>query len=320
MISFPENYRIEYQPQLIEEAALRAISGNTAESLFRKQREVIYDLHDSDAREDAFQNLHQSWFERLGLSTPLAEALSHWPILTSSTQKCLLVRAHSKKDMGAELYVNADAPKAVEHDASTQLNKNRHAIVIQVTAELLCQSKSFLAFLRHELLHIVDMLDPEFGYEPQLPGSKIGLTYERFLKERYRILWDITIDGRLVQQGWLAASIRDRHWTIFQNTFPGPIADLEKIFSFFFDNGPHTHEELVSFSQTPEMWFVSADSAKTSKGLCSLCNFPSFDLMDASTLPSELLEHIQKESPQWQKHNLICRQCADLLESRFHIL
>ncbi|MFQ5706952.1 MAG: hypothetical protein ACE5HO_05845 [bacterium] len=302
-------YRIEYQPQLVEESVLRAIAGHSDERLFRKERNRLYELEDAEAREAAFHDLHTRWFKRLGLGRTFQQALEYWPILQTSTHKCLLVPARSKKDVCAEMYV---APKN-----SALAERQRRSVVIQVTTELLCRPQQLLSFLRHELLHIVDMLDPDFGYEPNLPESEIGPTYDRFLQERYRVLWDITIDGRLHQKGWLPDSVREQHWAVFRNTFPGPTEGLEPVFSFFFDGLVPTHQELLSFCRAPESWLEEADTAFNPKGRCSLCRFPSHQLIDApAILVPGLIDKIQKAHPQWRPTQPICRQCADLYELR----
>lgn len=304
-------YYIEYHPQLIEEAVLRAIERHPKERQFRIERERVYESQEDEAREEAFQELHQRWFECLTLNSPLQEVFSYWPILRQATYKCLLMKARSRKEAGVELYV---APKVTGVP-----ERKRRTIVIQLTAELFCYSQQLLNFLRHELLHIVDMLDPKFGYDPNFPKSQINPAYDRLLQERYRILWDITIDGRLCRNGWLPESTKAAHWDIFKNTYLGPVKDLEIVFAFFFNNEMHTHQELLSFAQSPESWFVNAHSASTSNGRCSLCHFPSFQLIIASThLSTIVINEIQRDRPNWNPTQPICRQCADLYEARLY--
>ena len=55
-------------------------------------------------------------------------------------------------------------------------------------------------YCRHELMHIHDMLDPTFGYDPdtrvgQNPGE------ETLILHRYRMLWNISVDSRLTVMG-----------------------------------------------------------------------------------------------------------------------
>jgi len=314
--AYHESYRVEYHPQLIEEAVLRIIIGHPKESLFRKERDRIYEFTDIEEREEAFQQLHGRWFNHLGLGEPVRQVFKLWPILTASTHRCLFVKARSTKEIGADLYLacgERDRPEP---------SRTERTIVVQLTPELLCQSPRFLDFLRREMLRIVDMLDPCFGYEPNFPKGPMG-PYHRFLQERYKVLWDITVDGRLYKKGWLPTSVRETHRMLFKRTFPSLQEELEKLFSYFFDQGPHTHPELVSFAQSPEKWLARTTdieagfkSAPTSKGLCALCQFPSFHLINPLDLPADLLAQIQREHPAWSPREPICRQCVDLYDAQ----
>ncbi|MFQ6113068.1 MAG: hypothetical protein ACE5NG_03140, partial [bacterium] len=296
-------------PQLVEEAVLRAVVRHKEESEFRKERDKLYEWPNDEAREEAFQVLHQRWFARLRLNAPLQEVFACWPILKKSNHKCLLIKARSKKEISAELHV---AP-----GVSVQTERDRRTIIIQVTPGILCQPKQLLSLLRHEMLHIADMLDPEFGYEPYFPRSAMGPTYDHFLQERYRILWDITIDGRLCQKGWVPPLVREKYWAIFQDAFRGSREALETVFGHFFDKSFHTHQELLSFAQAPESWLANASSTSSTRGHCALCHFPSFCLIDASTRlsPASIYE-IHREHPAWHATQPICLQCADLYEAR----
>ena len=54
-----ESYRIEYQPQLVEDTVLWVIAGRLEEKSFRKERNPIYQLQNEEAREENFQVLHE---------------------------------------------------------------------------------------------------------------------------------------------------------------------------------------------------------------------------------------------------------------------
>jgi hypothetical protein len=306
--AYQGSYRIEYQPQLIEEAVLRAIAGHLEEERFRQERDTIYELADLENREKRFQQLHERWFNQLGLVDPMRKVFELWPILKTSTQRCLLVKARSNKEMGADLHVALGEPN--------QPKREQRTILVKVTPELFCQSFPFLNFLRHEILHIVDMVDPNFGYEPDFPKTASSPVYGRFLQERYRVLWDITVDGRLYQKGWLPSSARESHWRIFKRTFSGSEKDLELVFSYFFDQESPAHRELILFAQHPEEWLTGATTPPTSKGQCSLCRFPSFHLINPVDLSAGLLAQICKEQPTWNAREPVCPQCVDLYKAR----
>lgn len=302
------DYRIEFQPQLLEEAVLRAIGGHPDEKIFLGERDRLYENAPSADREKAFQHLHEKWFQRLGLANPLRQVLASWPILTEAASRCLLIKARSKKNLGVELYL---AP-----EASGLTVRDRRTIVVQLTPELFSQAQSFLEFLRHEFLHVADMLDPDFGYEPDFPKTDAGPAYDHLLQSRYSVLWDITIDGRLQRQGWLPPAAREKHFALFKRAFQGAEEKLPEAFAFFFDHDSRTHRELMEFAQQPEKWLGGEKPESPCKGRCAICHFPTFQLIDSSKLRAELVNKIQEHFPAWDGTAPVCQQCVDLYEAR----
>lgn len=303
-----DGYQFEMQPQLVEETVVRAVSGLPDEKQYRQERERLYEMENAEEREQDFQQLHERWFRRLGLQHPLLQAFEQYPILKRATHRCLLLKARSPKHAAAELYVASD-------DEGVDAIVGR-TIMLQVTAELLSQPAPFLKFLRHELLHLVDMLEPSFGYQPVLPDSGAGPAYDHFLQQRYRVLWDITIDGRLYNGGWFSDGAREKHWLAFKRTFPGIDEQLETAFSHFFDSGQHTHQELVAYAQNPESMHGTVRNGSSTKGRCALCHFPSFQLLSAANVLSTLVKLIQQDNPAWREDDRICQQCRDLYAAR----
>lgn len=301
-------YRIDYQPQLMEEAVLLAMSGHEDEHLFRYERDQIYERFEREERESAFQKLHRSWFDILQLGESLQECFRMWPILREATERCLVMKARAPKEAGAELY------RASENAAHG--NRTPPVMLIQITPALLIQPEACLAFFRHEVLHVADMLDPHFEYVPDLPKSNAGPAHDQLLQSRYALLWDIIIDGRLKQRGWLPSNAREKHLAKFKRAFQGAEEKLTLIFSGFFDQNSHTHGELVAFAHHPETWLQPEAETNSSAGRCALCHFPTAELLAPRNLRAEVRREIQTQFPSWHEAELVCRQCADLYEAR----
>jgi hypothetical protein len=172
-------------------------------------------------------------------------------------------------------------------------------------------------FLRHELLHITDMLDPIFAYEPTLPATEGGPTYDTLITNRYRVLWDVTIDGRMARRGWCDRSIRDRDFRDFLAAFPMLGDGGNEIFQSFFDAAQPRHSELAAFAFNPRAatgHHVGEIAAGTH---CSLCRFPSHAFEPApESLPGEIVKAIQEDFPNWTPSRGLCLQCADLYRAR----
>ena len=250
----PDHFRVDYDPALLEEAVLLAVRERSKERQFRRERDPIYETPDSDAREARFRGFHRDWFLRLGLGNPVEQALNERPILAESTRRCLVAAAPGRKDESAELFVS---PPGEGLD-----DPERHSIGLMIRATSFLNAESLLLLLRHELLHIADMLDPAFEYTPESLLADDGDIRNTQLQERYRAMWDATIDGRLIRMGMAPASRRSQRLADFARTFSAFGERMEEVFSQFFDGSRHTHPELVAYSRAPnEMLFSRGEHA-----------------------------------------------------------
>jgi hypothetical protein len=288
--------QVEYEPRLVEEAVLRAAACRPEEGAFRQARDQLYELEDPDQREAAFLALHGQWFERLGLCRPVEEALGERPLLMALVRRCAVVRARNKKEEGAELFVSPDPALG-------------RAIGILLRPESLLDPEPLLGLLRHEFLHLADMLDPAFAYEPVLQVPEEGMA-RRMVQERYRVLWDAAIDGRLTREGRAPSRVRQRRLLDFARAFPMLGEAVEEHFGRFFGGPAPTHPELVACARDPVRALGLAGAVDRR---CPLCAFPSYSFEpDPQNLPAPLLRRIQAHFPAWQPAQGLCRQCADL--------
>ncbi len=296
--------RVDYDARLVEEAVLRALRGRPDEWSFREGRDRLYEIADVEERDAAFRQLHAAWFVRLGLDRPIQQAFDERPRLKTSVGRCAVTAARSKRDEGADLFVSPAEAGQGEAD--------RRSIGIQVRPEGLLEPDWLLDLLRHELLHVEDMLDPHFGYEPSLPRSEVGPAYDRLLQDRYRALWDATIDGRLLRAGVAPADVRDRRLRDFTRAFPAFGERTPEVFSQFFDGASPTHADLVAFALDPDAHLDGSHALRRGTR-CPVCGFPTYDLEPApERLPPDLVARVTEDFPDWRPSQGICRQCADL--------
>lgn len=298
-------FMVEYEPRLVEQATLLAVRDAGEETAFRRERDRLYEITDSEAREAAFHSFHAAWFERLGLGRPIDWALRERLLLLHATQRWLVVCASTPREEGADLFVSppgGDGP-----------GEPWRSIVIRLRPATLLAPARALEFLRHEFLHIADMLDPRFGYEPRLPASAAGPAHDQLLKDRYRVLWDTSIDGRLARLGWAPAGIRAERLGEFRRTFP-MLGDLtETAFERFFDGAALRHPDLVAFAIAPESMLDGSSSGSSPGGRCALCRFPTHTFEPRpDTLPSAVGDRIRADFPEWDPAAGLCLQCADL--------
>ena len=298
---------VRYDPRLIEEAVFHAQRENPILKDLDEQRNRVYEVADPDDREKRFNELYDSWFVRLGLNQAIDEALQEQPIFRAHVESCFIVRVAQSKEAGAELFV---APAHRSEESA------RRTVRIALQPESLLDRERLLAFLRHELFHVADMLDPAFAYEPTLPKTKGGPTYDTLITNRYRVLWDVTINGRMARRGWIASPVRDGQWSDFICAFPMLEQDAAECFERFYDAEKPAHPELAAFAFDPRAAAGVSTGGSVAGTHCPLCKFPSHSFeAKPDQLSEEVLAAIAHDFPHWTPVLGLCAQCADLYRS-----
>jgi len=295
---------VRYDPRLIEDAVFHAQRGSHVMKELDEQRSRIYEVADAEDRERRFNELYHSWFVRLGLNQTIDEALREQPIIAAQVESCFIVRAAQSKEEGAELFV-ASAHRSEE--------SARRTVRIALRPESLLDRERLLAFLRHELFHVADMLDPAFAYQPTLPKTEGGPTYDTLITNRYRVLWDVTINGRMAHRGWIAPSVRDEQWSDFICAFPMLETDGAECFERFFHAERPAHPELAAFAFDPRAVAGGPADGSVAGTHCPLCKFPSHAFeAEPNQLDGDVLAAITNDFPHWTPSLGLCAQCADL--------
>ena len=304
-----DRFYTEYDSRLVEEAVLLHAAAHPEEYQFRRVRNRIYEPAENEEREKHFREFHAGWFQRFNLGGPITAALEEQPFLIRDTRCCCVVFASSAQDEGADLHEARDSCPA-DHQATRM-------ILLKLKPNTLLDPSSLQTFLRHEFMHIADILDPQFGYTPVLPKSEFGPAHEGLVRERYRILWDARIDGRLFRRGWAPAGIREKRLAEFAATFSIRDREAEEKFRPFFDSDSQTHSELMAFAVNPGTKIDRSLGGKSQARPCPLCRFPSFSIIEGAVgLSTEARDEITVDFPEWLPEQGLCCQCADLYRAR----
>lgn len=266
---------------------------------FHWERERVYRVLDPDERERRFYDVHLAWFREWGLEERWRRILEEYPLILQRLDRMVLCRPQRRSDAGVELYVDGTAGASA---------------VLAISPEMLVSGRGLEAFLRHEFLHLQDMLDPAFGYEPVLPmgGRPAGL--EPVVRERYRLLWDISIDGRLDAAGLPAPGSRDRYAAALERGFPcWSAAQREEVLTRLWRGSAVTHAELAAWATDPRG--LQQNTGPAPGAACPLCGFPSFDWAPA-TKALALECGVRRDFPWWEPQMGLCGRCAELYEVR----
>jgi hypothetical protein len=299
--------QLRFDDELVESAvflcARRPRPGVTAPLLarFHRERERCYGILDPDLRQDAFARVHLDWFREWRLEELLTSPLHEFPRLPKALAVLAFRQSKRPQDEGAELYVN-------ESD-------QRHG-VLAMRAGWLDNESGLAFFLHHELSHLDDMVNPDFGYVPDLPLTQTRGAQDRLARERYRLLWDITIDGRLTRRGRAPAGCRAAHRAALTRAFAFWAESRQtEVFESLWTHPAPRHDRLAALAVDPRD-LGRAALLPTPGAPCPLCGFPTFAWADRAGFTEALLAVIQAEFPDWALSHGACAHCLEIYQEQ----
>jgi hypothetical protein len=302
MPAMSRRYPLRFDATFVEQA-VRAVAERlppAAREAFHREREPIYEEADPDRRDARFRRLHGRWFRRLGLAAPFDAALAERPGVAERTRRCHVCAAAAARDEHADLLV-----------PESKGRKGRAAtLAVRVRPERFLDPDGLRALLRRELLHVADMLDPAFGYRPSSPHEAPAPALENLFRERYRVLWSVTVDGRLSRERRAEPGARERRRREFGRAFPMLAGRLDREFVRWFEAPRPRHQDLAAFARDP---LAAAGRRAGWSGSCPLCRMPGAP--SAAGYPSPgTLRLVRESHPGWDASQGMCGRCALVFE------
>jgi hypothetical protein len=298
--------QLQYDQDFVESAVSLCATGQFRSvrqiqiARFHRERENLYSIVDPEERDSRFFQLDLEWFREWGLEDVLTARLREFPLLGRQLSIFVIRRARGRKDEGAELYVN---------DAGQRTG------ILSLRPERLAGENRIAGFLNHELSHLADMVDPAFGYSPELNLPQWSPGQQRLARERYSVLWDTSIDGRLHRANRPTIATREGRWQDFSKVFDRwPESQREGTFTAVWTHPQPTHrwfEDLVV--QTCETGLSEQPSPG---GACPLCGFPTFLWADPLKLSDTLIAAVHLEFPNWLPQHGVCGRCCAVYRTR----
>jgi hypothetical protein len=294
---------LRYDDDFVEAAVFLCASGRRpgAPALqirrFHAERERCYTVADPDERNAAFFKVHLGWFREWGLEQLLTGLLSEYPLLPGALNVLAFRQARTKNEEGAELYVSAGVRNAM----------------VALRMDRLERDAPLLRFLRHEFMHLHDMVDPAFGYSPQVHLPTHNQTQQRITRERYRLLWDVTIDGRLTRVGRETMNGHAQHQALFERAFSfWPEEKRVSVFESHWNERAPRHANILALAADPRD--LSHAQEPLPGGSCPLCHFPTFEWTNITALAAETLATLCVQFPQWRPDHGACKRCVEIYE------
>ena len=274
--------------------------------LFRSTlTDPIYERIPLEAREGEFEKVHREFFLHLGFGEALPKALGEFPGLEGRVEAVFIGNAVTRQEEGADL----------GHD--------RTRIGVKVRPERFGDSQGLRTYLRHELQHLADMLDPAFGYvrEERLASSPAE---ENLIRERYRLIWAVFIDGRFGRQGKETIATKGERFRDFEtlySRFSHPQRLV--IFESLFGAERLTHAEILAMAKDPNSLLERVGEVSLGElpqrvllpgSPCSLCRFPTYSWAEA--FEEEVIGLIKRDFPDWQPQEGACERCSEVYSVR----
>ncbi len=293
-----DSLQINFGSTFIEEAVfllMRTRQGDKLYKDFCNEKEEIYQKDVSgDERDQAFKLLYDRYFRNLGLEDFFKNICRDFPHLFQPEIRVVVKRVWNRKHEEAELYVQP-------HQKTVYLG----ILVRRMTDLIFLES-----FLRHELMRISDMLTLDFQYSPHPALGGKNEIENNLIRDRFRLLWDLYIDARLIRKGFKTVKPYEKQKEEFRRKFfflAWP--ELEQMLHKLEGCESLMQIDLLSWAGDPRSTKVLGEGGLR----CPLCDFTSFDPVekwDAGT--DYVVSEIRKDYPFWDPSQGICPQCFDL--------
>jgi hypothetical protein len=266
---------------------------------FHAERERCYRILDPDERATAFARVQLAWFSEWGLAERLSCVLAPFVELGSALAAMAFRKARGRTDEAAELY----------RDAEGQWRS-----IVALRPERFTDDAALTRFLRHELAHLTDMVNPQFGYSPDLERTGQTASQLRLTRERYRLLWAVSVDGRLIQRGLDTVADEGQRRQEFNRGFAFlPETRRTELFSSLWHGRLAGHDQLLGVAADPRGF--QGGQSQIPGGACPLCGFATFQWTGIDRLRAAARNRIRADFPGWCDGEAVCARCAEMYDA-----
>lgn len=325
---------IRFQPALLQEVIDSFIEKTEREGdptyykEFHELADPIYEKFSLDDREPEFKKLYQYLFGIWGFSDIVRDAFNEFPALKEKIG-IVLVKGVLKEDQeGVDILRKWGS---VERELAKEFeDKGLKGVGIKLIPRRF-YDPALTRYCRHELTHISDMLDSAFNYDPD---TKVGQNpgEETLILHRYRVLWCLNIDSRLMRTGKEQMLSKEDRFKEFRSWYRKiPPGQLKSVFEGLWQAEALTHSELVEMaSDTLRVMdrAVEVDGGEVPETQnkvmlmpgfpCPLCRFPTYSWVEdlENKLEKYVLDFIRDNHPGWDTEFGACDRCVEVYKLR----
>jgi len=295
---------------------------------FHELADPIYEKFSLDDREPEFKKIYQHLFAKWGFADILRDSFNDFPDLKKKIG-IVLIRGVLKEDQeGVDILRKWGL---VEEKLARQFEeKGLKGVGIKLIPRRF-YDPAINRYLRHEIIHLADLLDEHFGYDPD---TKVGFNpgEEQLILNRYRVLWELHIDSRIVRSGKEPMFSKDYRRREFRSWYRKLTPEqVESVFEGLWQADYFTHAELMEMATDTLRVMeraVEVEGAEVpevpSKPLlmpgfpCPLCRFPTYSWVENldTVLEKYVLDFIKENHPGWDVEYGACDRCVEVYKLR----
>ncbi len=239
---------IEYEQSLVETAVFLAVRRDERlECELHQAVDPLYKIPDEELRQREFVPVFRDFFTKLRFDRLISGLLAERPLIGELVDRCVVREAARRKAQSAELLVQSD--KVGEE-------RGGQTLVIQLCPQSFIETGRFITLMRRELLHVADMLDERFAYLRETFSGEPSR--QNLQRDRYRVLWDIYVEGRLERERFGVKREKERLERAFGRVFANGTAGPDGgVFARVFDAPLLTHRHFMEWAREPALLFDS---------------------------------------------------------------
>jgi hypothetical protein len=279
--------KIVIEPNFAERTVFTAVRGSLHERKYAAAFAAGHEVADPAGREAAFQALHAEWFDKLGFRARLLRWIGEFPSVASGVEQFAWREARQRQSAGMELY------------GAT----GRYAVLATMPVRLWLAEDELNYWMRFELTHLADLLDPPFRFDKALVVQGPTPAAQNLARDRYAVLWAVSVDARLEQRHGPGPGVRQRRERELARAFglpdPAAAAALAGALWSRWSHDRPDHPTLIAWASEgiPQLdGDVAAASRRAARpgDPCPRCGFATYA---------------------WADSGEMCQRCAELGQS-----
>lgn len=230
--------RLDYDPRFVEQATFLAARGAPErECALHEKTDPLYRIDDAELRQRAFREAYAELFRQFGLERPVTTVIMEFPLIRERLPRGVIHEADRRRSQAVDLVTE-----------NGFASSGGRVLMIALCPEVLLDRDVLEPWLRRELLHVEDMLDEAFGYSDDVPGD--SPCERNLVRERYGVLWNIYVEGRLRRMGKISSDDENRLWGLFARAFArhGQPPDYHA-FARILNSDRLTHSQLMRWAR-----------------------------------------------------------------------